>query len=405
MKEQDGVGWFDLYPHRIWWVLLRISTIIATSFVLWGLYTDARFSSLNGLSMREIFWLVLMPVIIVIIYLSPMLWRNICPLASVNLWHFSLFGRRRIGQGKLTAHQDSAFIKKAHGFLRKKGLLISALLFWSLVPARLFLFNGSSLATFYMVAFVFIAAFVMGFLFPIKSGWCTSICPMAAVEKTYGMNPAFASNNARCHVYSAPQKRVVSCSGCSFNCSDVVNPEHAYWQANSNKAFHDTVNSSMRKIFLATLPAFLISFYLMSNVFIPMPSDVLWKRALFVYSFFALTMLCSYVLYWCIKKVLQAKAEKIDGALHIEKPSMTYALYKRRLDLSFVTIIMNIIWIASSYALVYKIVAKVFPLIAFDTLLLSWILLMLLFFALTIFSLWNGWNETPEPDHYKPSWW
>lgn len=406
MDGQQGIrDWFRLYPHRSAWTLLRLILLAVTGLVLAGLFMDTRFAALNGLSMREIFWMVLMPLVVIMMYLSPMLWRNICPLATVNLWHFIVFGRRRLCEGKSTAHQCSVSMKKAHDFLKKKGLLISALLFWTIVPARLFLFNASSSATFWMMIAIFAAAFVMGFLFPVKSGWCASICPVAAAEKTYGLNPAVSFPNTRCHFYSKAQKRVLSCSGCSFNCSDVVDPEHAYWQANSNKVFHDTVNARMRKIFLATLPAFLASFYLIANRIIELPEGTTWMKALFVYSFFAIMMAFSYALYVHIKRILRAKVERRNGPLRLEDPSFVYALYKRRLDLAFVMTIMNIIWAASSYALTYKIAGKVLPVLAPDMLFRIWIVLMILFFFLSFYSLRNGWDETPEPGQYKPSWW
>lgn len=404
-EQKGGQGWFDLYPHRLFWVIFRFITFVFTASILYGLFMDIRFSGLNGLSMREIFWMVLMPVVVVTIYLAPMLWRNICPLATVNLWHFSLFGRRRLSSGKPTSHQSGISMKKVHDFLRKRGLLVSASLFWLVVPARLFLFNASSSATFWMMITVFATAFVMGFLFPVKSGWCSSICPVAAAEKTYGLNPAFSFKNTRCQFYSEAQKRVLSCSGCSFNCGDVVDPEHAYWQASSNRLFHDTVNAHVRMIFLATLPAFLTSFYLIGNNIIALPSDVLWERAVFVYSFFLIMMFLSYVLYAHVKNILRSKVEQRNGPLRLEEPSVVYALYKRRLDLGFVMVIMNIIWVASSYALVYKITGKIFPLIGENALLASWFALMAAFFFVSLFSLRNGWDETPEPGHYKPSWW
>lgn len=405
MNDTKGAGWFELYPRRLTWFFVRFAMIVITIAVAWGLYTDLKFASLNGLSMREMFWMVLMPIVVVTIYLSPMLWRNVCPLATVNLWHFSLFGRRRLCQDRQSAHQCSVPLKRAHEFLRKKGLFISALLFWFIVPARLFLFNANANATFWMLVVVFAAAFIAGFFFPVKSGWCTSICPMAAVEKTYGLNPAFFFKNTRCHFYSESRKRVLNCSGCSFNCGDVVDPEHAYWQAGSNKLFHDTVNARMRKIFLATLPTFLLSFYLIANKIIVLPDGPILRKALFVYSFFAIMMVFSYVLYAHIKRILRAKVERIEGSLHLEKPSVLYALYKRRLDLVFVMVIMNIIWVASAYALVYKILGKIFPTVPERSEFILWMLLVALFFVLSLFSTRNGWRETPEPGHYKPSWW
>jgi hypothetical protein len=378
--------------------------LLVTVLVLWGLWNDVKFASLNGLSMREIFWMVLMPIVVVTIYLSPSLWRNVCPLSTTSLWRFNLFGRRKLARLGLVANQRTGLVGKAYDFLRKKGMLVSALLFWTIVPLRLVYFNGSTEMTFWLIVGVFALAALMGVFFPVKSGWCTSICPISAVEKTYGLNPAFHVPNTRCHFYNQEQKRVLSCSGCSLNCTDVMDPEHAYWQATSNKVFHNTVNAEMRKIFLATLPAFLLVFYLVANKIILLPQGSNGAKAAFVYSLTAIVMLAAYALYAGIKKRLYNRAERQSGSLNIEQPNPLYSLYKHRLDLVFVAVTMNIIWVFSAYALVEKVFGRVFSLSGEAKISLLFFL-VLAFLALSLFSVRDGWKEDFRLGHHKPHWW
>jgi hypothetical protein len=325
-------------------------------------------------------------------------------LATTNLWYFNLFGRRRLGRLGLAANQRTGVAGAVYEFLKKKGMLVSALLFWTIVPLRPVFFNASAEMTLWLAIGMFVAAAVMGWLFPVKSGWCTSICPISAAEKTYGLNPAFYLPNTRCHFYSQEQGRVLNCSGCSFNCGDVVDPEHAYWQAESNKVFHNTLNAEMRKIFLGTLPAFLLSFYLVANGIVMLPKGPVSGKILFIYSFFAVMMLFSYALYFHIKSILRRRVERRIGNLSLDHPNALYSLYKHRLDLSFVTVTMNIVWAFSAYALTYKVFSRIFPLPAEGKAGLLAVL-CLLFLSVSLYGLRNGWRESFLPDQHKPSWW
>jgi nitrite reductase (NADH) large subunit len=391
-------------PGQRAWFLLRMGALAITALVFWGLAVDFRFDSLGGLSVRELFWLVLMPAVVMTIYFAPMLWRNVCPLATTNLWYFNLSGRKLLERFGLAANRREGLVGKAYEFLKKKGMAVSAFLFWTIVPTRLLFFNMSAEATFWLLVSVFAAAAIMGLLFPVKSGWCSSICPVSAAEKAYGLNPAFFFPNTRCGFYSREQGRVLGCSGCSFNCTDVVDPEHAYWQATSQRVFHDTLNAEMRKVFLATLPAFLLSFYFFASGVVTLPEVGLSVKIPFLYSFFAVMMLLSYALYATVKGILRRRVERQVGLLSLERPNALYSLYKRRLDMCFMTVAMNIVWWFSAYAIVNTVVAKAFPLSP-EAGSILFVSLSLSFLGVSLYSLGDGWKESFLPGRHRSSWW
>jgi hypothetical protein len=352
--------------------------------------------------MRELFWMIIMPAIILTMYFSPMLWRNSCPLSSVSLWRYVLFGRRKLSVMGIKANELSGLHGKLHQIIRKRGLVISALLFWVIVPYRLILFNTDSLALFWLLVTVFAAAFIFGALFPVKSGWCTSICPVAAAEKVYGMNPAFEVKNNRCHFYNEETKAVTACSGCSFNCSDVIEPEHAYWQQALEKIFHNTLNAEMRKIFVATLPGFMAVFFLLANKMILLPKADLLLRMSYLYGYIVLAMSVSWIVYVGIKKV--AWHGIIDTLTESKDREVAYAIAKRKLDLTFVTIAMNIIVFATTYAWAFVLYPKFFGL---DTIAQSllWTILYFIFFFISFVGIRTSWDEKPGFGNYRPHWW
>jgi hypothetical protein len=346
--------------------------------------------------------MVLMPAIVLCMYFSPMLWRNSCPLSTVSLWRFTLFGRRKLSKIGIRANELTGFHGKLYQLIRKRGLVVSALLFWFIVPYRLLLFNTDSLATFWLLVIVFAAAFVFGALFPVKSGWCTSLCPVAAAEKVYGMNPAFEVKNNRCHFYNEEQKLVTTCSGCSLNCSDVVDPEHAYWQQALEKVFHNTLNAQMRKTFVATLPGFMIMFFLLANKMIVLPQAVFLIKLAYLYGYMVLAMMLSFCVYVLAKKLAWRKI--IVTAIESQGRELAYTIAKRKIDLSFVTLSMNIIVFATTYAWSHVLYPKFFgaDLLAQSVL---WTVLYFTFFFISFFGVRSSWGEKPGPGNYRPHWW
>lgn len=380
-------------PDRLLWFSLRSATVLVIAFVLFGLWTDMRIGWLGNFSVREIFWMVLMPVAVVTMYLSPLFWRNVCPLATTSLWYHNLFGRRRLEKLGIAANARTGIRGAVYCFLRSRGLVVSAVLFWTIIPYRLVAFNSDSMASLWLLLSVFGAAAVFGALFPVKSGWCTSLCPVAAAEKAYGMNPAFAARNTRCHYRDPRQNKLSSCSGCSFNCGDVVEPEHAYWAAESNKVFHDALNARVRKAFVSALPGFVSAYFLLSSRWVGFPYAEGAEKVAVIYGFFLVLMAISSFVYFTAKRIMRKRSGDDAG----------YQLGKHRLDLFYTTVAMNVIWFFASNVLVNTFLARV---LGFGESVgaVIWTSAVFGFFFLSVFGARSGWNER-GPAQYKASWW
>ncbi len=391
-----------LYSHQKIWFTVRAVMLVGIGLVMYGLYLDFHFTWLGGLSTRELFWMILMPAVVLCMYFAPMLWRNSCPLSTVSLWRFLLFGRRKLSRVGIRANELTGLHGKLYQLIRKRGLLVSALLFWSIVPYRLIIFNADSQSLFWLLVWVFGGAIIFGALFPVKSGWCTSICPVAAAEKVYGMNPAFAVKNNRCHFFDTTQGKVMSCSGCSFNCGDVIDPEHAYWQQALEKVFHNTLNAEMRKIFLATLPGFMATFFLLANKVIVLPKVDLLTKLLYLYGYIALGMLISWVGYVLLKKLSWQSI--IKESQESATRELAYAVAKRRIELFIMTFSMNIIVFATTYSWSFVLYPKFFgaDLVAQNVV---WTVIYFTFFFISFFGLRSSWGEKPGPGNYRPHWW
>ena len=141
-----------------------------------------------------VLWNVVIPLIPATLLISPMLWRNSCPLATLNQLT-NRVGRREVPGPRLVT---------ATAIL---GILLLAVL----VPARRFLFNTDGPALAVTILLVGGAAFLMGAIFDMKAGFCNAFCPILPVERLYGQRPLLRIGNARCP----------TCTQCSSACIDL----------------------------------------------------------------------------------------------------------------------------------------------------------------------------------------
>lgn len=163
------------------WRTAQVIGVLATVALLFGLVVRPE------LSLR-VLWDVAVPLLPAVFLFNPMVWRNVCPLATIN----KLTGDRR-GTAVLTSE-----------WTPRAGAVGIALLF-ILVPARRFLFNSDGIALAATIAVVAVLAGVAGLFFSGKAGFCNAICPVLPVERLYGQRPLGTVSNARC----AP------CNGCA----------------------------------------------------------------------------------------------------------------------------------------------------------------------------------------------
>lgn len=183
-----------------------------------------------------VFWRLIVPVLPILFFVAPGLWRNICPMAAVNqtprLFNFS---RARTLPPKF----------------KQYAYVVGIVLFFVIVPTRKALFNTDGLALAVLLIAVFTTAFLGGFFFKGKSGWCSSICPLLPVQRLYGQTPFVNIPNNHCK----------PCVGCAKNCYD-FNPNIA------NLADHhdnDPHYRGYRTFFAAAFPGLVLAFYLVPN--------------------------------------------------------------------------------------------------------------------------------------------
>jgi nitrite reductase (NADH) large subunit len=179
-----------------------------------------------------LFWGVFVPVVPLVFLVAPALWRNVCPMASLNQIPRTL-GLTRGLTLPLWVQQYAP--------------LISAGLFLAIVPFRKVLLESSGLALAVFLLSVLSLAFLGGLLFKGKSGWCSQFCPMLQVERFYGQSPLLVVRNSHCR----------PCVGCTKNCYD-FNPTAAHladlYDGNPRLAAN-------RKLFAGAMPGLILAFF------------------------------------------------------------------------------------------------------------------------------------------------
>lgn len=214
-------------PHRLWTVAqllgVGLTVILILGLVRWPIPT------------LHLLWDMVIPVLPAVFLVNPMLWRNVCPLGTLNDWT----GRR--GQAPLSL-----------------GLLVGAwivgvVLLSTLVPARRFLFNQDGLALAVTIVVVGVLALVVGFRSPRRAGFCNSLCPVLPVEKLYGQAPLVKVASARCR----------TCDLCTrAGCIDLVGGKGA---RQSLRRRGQQWLLSPFGIFAAAFPGFIIGYFTREN--------------------------------------------------------------------------------------------------------------------------------------------
>jgi hypothetical protein len=160
--------------ERLWWRSAQVLGLLLTAALLAGLLVRPE-------AALRILWYGVIPVLPAVFLVQPGLWRNVCPLATLN----TLAGARTRG---LVLHPRAA------RWTVPAGIALLALL----VPARRFFFNvdGAALAT--AIVAVAVLALASGFVFERKAGFCNAICPVLPVERLYGQRPLARVGTAHC---------------------------------------------------------------------------------------------------------------------------------------------------------------------------------------------------------------
>jgi NADPH-dependent 2,4-dienoyl-CoA reductase/sulfur reductase-like enzyme/ferredoxin len=198
------------------------------------------------------FFKVIVPLLPILFFTAPGLWRNICPLAASNQ------APRVLGFTRAYTPPD---------WLRRYGALISIVLFFGITSTRIAFFNTNGAGLSVLLSLTIVNAFIAGIAFKGKSGWCSSICPLLPLQRVYGQTPFAMVPNSHCQ----------PCVGCTKNCYD-FRPGVAY-QADLHDP--DPNWSAPRKLFVSALPGFVLGFFLLvSHPGIALP-EVYLRLALF----------------------------------------------------------------------------------------------------------------------------
>jgi len=179
-----------------------------------------------------IFWSIFIPVLPLTFLLMPGIWRNVCPMASLNQIPRTL----KFTRGKTIPPRIQQFTP-----------LISIAFFLLIIPGRKLKFDQNGVALSLFLIAVLALAFTGGFFFKGKSGWCTQFCPMLQIERFYGQSPLVVLPNSHCR----------PCVGCNKNCYD-FNPTAAFVADLHDENPRLAVN---RKMIAGAIPWIIVAFY------------------------------------------------------------------------------------------------------------------------------------------------
>jgi hypothetical protein len=208
----------------------------------------------------SIIWLIAIPLIPCFALIAPALWRNICPLSFASTLSSKL---KSLFNFKANSNNASAQIARPKGrqaklysFVKKHGFWISAGSLFIIAPMRLFMHENSGAFLFSILLLLLGLAITAGFLLPYKSGWCSSICPLYAVEQMYAIEPVVRAENTQCFTKNEVTKKESFCSGCVSNCLDRKSaPE-------DNSAYISGRNDLKIEILASLFPGFIVGFNL-----------------------------------------------------------------------------------------------------------------------------------------------
>lgn len=168
------------------WRALQAAGLAATGLLLVGL------AAWPEISLR-LLWKVAIPLVPASLLVSPALWRNVCPLATLNVTAARLGRRRSAARWTMGS------------------MVAGIVLLGVLVPARRIVFDTDGAALAATILAVAAVAAGAGAVFDSKGGFCNAFCPILPVERLYGQHPIVRMGNAHC----------AECTLCSPACIDL----------------------------------------------------------------------------------------------------------------------------------------------------------------------------------------
>ncbi|MBW2422417.1 MAG: hypothetical protein JRH19_28070 [Deltaproteobacteria bacterium] len=208
----------------------------------------------------SLLWNLVIPILPATFLVNPILWRGVCPLATINSFSNGWFGRRQL-KGKPLAVAGGV------------GIALLVLM----VPARRFLFNVDGPALALTIVAVALLALILGSVYDVRAGFCSSICPVLPVERLYGQSPLMHIDNPRCN----------PCTSCvKTSCMDLSPAKSVMQVVGSSRQTHAWLETPFG-LFAAGFPGFVLGYFL--------TADGVLADALGVYLTIGMWVLASYV--------------------------------------------------------------------------------------------------------------
>lgn len=209
------------------WRTAQLGGVLATLVLLVGLVVQPD-------TALVVLWNVLIPLVPASLLVSPAIWRNVCPLATLSM-----------------AANRSASKRTLTSTLLPTAGLIGIVLLAVMVPARRFLFNTDGLVLAVTIAAVAALAIVLGAMFQLKAGFCNAICPVLPVERLYGQSPMLRVSNPRC----------TPCTMCTqAGCVDLAPRKSIAKTLGNSRSSHAWLTSGYGA-FAAAFPGFIVGYY------------------------------------------------------------------------------------------------------------------------------------------------
>jgi nitrite reductase (NADH) large subunit len=218
----------SLLSVRAWWAVRATGLLATLAVVVLAVVVPP-----TGL---RIIWGIGIPLLPILFFVAPGLWRNICPLAASNQIPRAL--------GFTRAMEPPAWLKR-HGYL------VSISLFVTFITLRKVGLQTNGPLSGALLLFALLGGLTGGILLKGKSGWCSSVCPLLPVQRIYGQTPFALVANSHCQ----------PCVGCAKNCYD-FNPRVAYL---ADLGDDDPSWSAGRKFFVAAFPGLVLGFFKVPN--------------------------------------------------------------------------------------------------------------------------------------------
>lgn len=185
-----------------------------------------------------VLWGAAVPAIAASLFVTPVLWRGVCPLATLN----------ELGNRLGRPAPPSARLQWGLG-------VAGLMLFHVLVPARLVLFNHYGASVVAASLLIGLLAVLLGARYSVRSAFCNALCPILPIERLYGQAPLVDLERGRCG----------ACVVCTpRGCLDLAGPRNLAQLIGPGRRT-DAWLLTPFGLFTAALPGFIVGYFLAPN--------------------------------------------------------------------------------------------------------------------------------------------